>query len=183
MRITGGTLKGRRVTCPPGIIRPAMDMIREALFSILADIADCSFLDLYSGSGIVGLEAVSRGARRVVCVERDKRKRSVLSDNLTLGEAVPGEATIRPVFSTVEAFLKRNRESFDIVFADPPFAYSYKRTILEAVERYRALTENGVIIIHHPGDDLPDRVGDLRRFDSRRYGGSHLAFYRCEVDS
>ncbi len=71
MRITGGTIRGRRVVCPPGVIRPAMDRMRESMFSILGPLDGFSFLDLFTGSGLVGLEAWSRGARPVVLVEKD----------------------------------------------------------------------------------------------------------------
>ncbi len=173
MRITGGTLRGRHVDCPPGVIRPSMDMMREALFSILGDLSGSSFLDLYSGSGIVGLEAVSRGARPVVCVERDRQKREVLENNLILG----GDS-IRLVISPVERYLKRTEESFDVVFADPPFAYTEKSSIAATVDRYEVAVENGLFVMHHPGDDLPSTIGRFRCVDSRRYGGSHLVFYR-----
>ena len=65
MRITGGLYRGRGIKCPPGVIRPAMDRMRESLFAVLGNITGCSFLDLFSGSGIVGIEAASRGAASV----------------------------------------------------------------------------------------------------------------------
>ena len=77
MRITGGIYRGRRIVCPPGIIRPAMDMMRESLFSILGPLEGMSFLDLFSGSGCVGIEAASRGASLVHLVEKDRQKREI----------------------------------------------------------------------------------------------------------
>ena len=74
MRITGGVLRGRKIDCPAGIIRPAMDKMKESVFSILGDIEEHSFLDLFSGSGSIALEASSRGANPVVLVEKDKIK-------------------------------------------------------------------------------------------------------------
>jgi 16S rRNA (guanine966-N2)-methyltransferase len=74
MRITGGQYRGRVVKCPPGVIRPAMDRMRESLFSILGSLEGMSFLDMFSGSGVVGLEAASRGAKPVHVVEKDFKK-------------------------------------------------------------------------------------------------------------
>ena len=84
MRITGGTLKNRQVQCPKGIIRPAMDRMRESLFAILGDLGGKSFLDLFTGSGMCGLEAYSRGAYPVVLVEKDKDKFPILLKNAAL---------------------------------------------------------------------------------------------------
>ena len=81
MRITGGIYRGRRITCPPGIIRPAMERMRESLFSILGDISGVPFLDLFSGSGLVGIEAASRGAEPVHLVELDRNKRETILKN------------------------------------------------------------------------------------------------------
>ena len=82
MRITGGLYSGRRIVCPPGVIRPAMDRMRESVFAALGDLSGESFLDLYSGSGIIAIEAASRGASMVHLVESDRRKMPVLKQNL-----------------------------------------------------------------------------------------------------
>ena len=83
MRITGGIYRGRRIDCPPGVIRPAMDCMRESLFSILGDLSGESFLDLFSGSGCVGIEAASRGAATVHLVEKDKLKLATIKANIS----------------------------------------------------------------------------------------------------
>ena len=87
MRITGGKYCGRIVTCPPGVIRPAMDRMRESLFSILGNIEDYSFLDLFTGSGCVGIEAASRGAEPVHLVEKDRGKKKVITENISFVES------------------------------------------------------------------------------------------------
>lgn len=173
MRISGGTLRGRSVECPPGTIRPAMDRMRESMFAILGDIAGLSFLDLFSGSGLVGLEAYSRGAGPVVLVERDAGKRRTILANLTDLDPAP-----RLIVAPVERFLVRNRSSFDIVYLDPPFAYRYKRDLLLRVGTGRAVAEGTRVLIHAPdSESLPESAGGLQRIDQRRYGGSKLSFY------
>ena len=86
MRITGGKYCRRNVVCPPGVIRPAMDRMRESLFSILGDLTGCSFLDLFSGSGCVAIEAASRGASQIHLVEMDRGKKATIEKNLSFVE-------------------------------------------------------------------------------------------------
>ena len=86
MRITGGTLKGRIIKCPDGIIRPAMDRMRESVFAILGDLSEKSFLDLFSGSGTIAIEAVSRGSKDVELCEKDRIKTKTVLENVSITE-------------------------------------------------------------------------------------------------
>ena len=86
MRITGGKLKGKNIKCPGGVIRPAMDRMRESVFSILGDLTGKSFLDLFSGSGTIAIEAVSRGASQVELCEKDKIKVNTVLENVSITE-------------------------------------------------------------------------------------------------
>lgn len=176
LRITGGVYGGRRVVCPPGEIRPAMDRMRESMFAIIGDLSGCSFLDLFAGSGVVGLEAASRGATRVVSVEKDRKKREITLRNLTIA----GD-TAKLVIAPVSPFLRSCGESFDYVYLDPPFRYREKPKLIVEVMKSGCLSLNGVLMIHHPGDAIPDRLDTLVRIDSRSYGGSHLDFFRYDV--
>src|SRR5512136_938443 len=117
MRVTGGRYRGRQVQCPPGDIRPSMDRMRQSLFSILGDLSGCPFLDLFSGSGIIAIEAASRGAGPLVLVEKDPRKRATLLANVSFVEA-PLEVLTMPV----ERFLGQDARQFTHAFLDPPFA-------------------------------------------------------------
>jgi len=174
LRVTGGIYRGRRVACPPGVIRPAMDRMRESLFAILGDIADCAFLDLFSGSGVVGIEAASRGAAPVVLVESDRIKRRTILSNIAFVES-PIDLRLVPA----EKFLKNPGACFDLVYADPPFRFPRKRGLLEAVDRSGALAAGGRLIIHVPREEAYDEaVGSLSLEDLRDYGGSRLLFYR-----
>ena len=220
MRITGGRYSGRRITCPPGVIRPAMDRMRESVFAILGPLDGVSFLDLFSGSGVVGIEAASRGASRVVLVERDRKKRSAMEENARIvwdeaGDA-PVELSIRsmpaervldgpsaqqgqteasqaagsPVESdraskdgrrggSPHAAGSPDPETFDIVFADPPFKYRDKAALLRRIDASPLVRDDTRILIHYPAeDDLPEGVGALLRYDHRRYGRSQVGFYR-----
>ena len=175
MRISGGTLRGRTVHCPPGVIRPAMDRMRESLFSILGPLEGRSFLDLFSGSALVGLEAYSRGAWPVVLVEKDGGKRRVIQRNLEGLNPCP-QLRIEPV----ERYVARTRSAFDVIYLDPPFDYPYKQDLLERIARSKLVAPGTEVLIHLPtGEQLPDRILALTREDRRVYGGSAVSFFRC----
>jgi 16S rRNA (guanine(966)-N(2))-methyltransferase RsmD len=153
-----------------------MERMRESMFAILGPLEGLSFLDLFSGSGLVGLEAYSRGARPVVLVERDRGKRATIGRNLAgLGQA--------PVLrlEPVERFVARNRSPFALVYLDPPFAYPHKLDLLQRLGRSRSVEDGGMVVIHAP---KRERFGDdathLQETDRREYGGSALSFFRVE---
>lgn len=178
MRITGGVLSGRSVRVPPGVIRPAMDRMRESLFSILEPIAGMSFLDLFCGSGVMALEALSRGAVRATLVEKDRGKRRVIEQNLTVAAEVAGASIPRVVFAPVERFIQRERTGYDLVYVDPPFAYGYKQDLLERIGRSELISSETRVVIHLPASEKisPDPAL-LRQTDERLYGGSKVVIY------
>ncbi len=182
MRISGGTLRGRSVQCPPGVIRPAMDRMRESLFSIIESsyggLPGISFLDLFSGSGIVGLEAYSRGAAPVVLVEKDGGKRRVILQNCA-GLSPAPVLHIMPV----ERFVRQNRTPYSMVYLDPPFDYRHKVDLLVRLATSPTLPPaDGTVIIHAPrNEELPETIEKLTRNDQRDYGGSRVTIYTTTV--
>lgn len=167
---------GRIVRMPEGDlkIRPAMDRMRESVFAVLGDLTGSSFLDLFAGSGILGLEAASRGAYPVVCVEKDKKKFPVLLQNASISQP--------PLFCRAmpaETFTLRNKAAFDIVFLDPPFDYKFKLQLLERLDMSASIHTGSIVLIHFPYEDhLPEIVGDLKGYDMRSFGRSIVRFYR-----
>ena len=187
MRITGGEYNGRKLIVPPGVIRPAMDRMRESLFALLGGIRGRSFLDLYCGSGSVGIEAASRGAEPIVFVEKDRGKRTVLQRNLSFVQEQT-EVYIVPV----EHFLRRVKRSFDLIFLDPPFRQRGKVEVLQLIAARRILTQGGILAIHLSKEEekgfpevlgLGTAAGQLQLSDRRLYGGSLLLFYRLSEAS
>lgn len=176
MRITGGLYSGRTIKVAKGDleIRPAMDRMRESVFAVLGDLSGLSFLDLFAGSGILGLEAASRGAARVVCVEKDRAKFPMLLENVKLAGK-----TIECNCIPAERYVLRAKERFDVVFLDPPFPYAWKRELLASVEDSALVAEGGLVLMHFPDEDpLPESLGRLAREDERRYGRSVVRFWR-----
>ena len=181
MRITGGKYLRRQIACPPGVIRPAMDMMRESMFSILGDLEGTSFLDLFSGSGCVAIEAASRGASPIHLVEMDKGKKATIEKNLSFVEE---DARI----FTMDAlrFISSPPMRYSIVYADPPFPMEGKTRIAELVSEHSAVRDGGLFIIHLPREERSqwaERIRRLRLCDERKYGRSLLLFYRPEEEN
>lgn len=180
MRITGGKYVRRQVQCPPGVIRPAMDRMRESLFSILGDLSGLSFLDLFSGSGCVAIEAASRGADPVHLVEADKGKKATIEKNLSFVEE-----SHRLFMIDALRFLSSGSYRYSIVYADPPFPMQDKIQILHAAEKGKSVKDNGLFIIHIPTEERkqwPEKDGSFSLIDERKYGRSILLFYRKAED-
>ena len=182
MRIIAGTLRSRSLQAPPGLAtRPTSDRLRETLFNVLAPrIQDAHFLDLYSGSGAVGIEALSRGAVRVVCVERAAGALKVLRANLERLELRQG---IEVHAAAAKAYLSHEiwMPGFDIVFLDPPYeaANEYEITLGLLGGGARGLLREGAIVIaeHRRGDKLPEVIGALERTRLLQQGDAALSFY------
>jgi 16S rRNA (guanine(966)-N(2))-methyltransferase RsmD len=173
MRISGGILRGRRVETPEGIIRPSMDRMRESVFAVLGDLSGLSFLDIFSGSGIIALEAVSRGANPVEAVEMDPRKRKTLLKNVSIS---PVRINCR--FMAAELYVKRTKKSFDIIFCDPPFPYQFKWELLRAIAASPLTRDGSRLLLHRPREDVHDEViPGLEKKDSRQYGRSIVDFF------
>ena len=175
MRVSGGALKGRRVELPPGVTRPPMERMRISMFAILGTLEGMSFLDLFSGSGLVAIEAWSRGARPVVLVERERTKRATIARNIA-ALAPPPLVHTEPV----ERFIARTRRSFDLVYLDPPFAYPHRHDLLRRLGGSAAIHAQTRIVLHAPRDEpLSLDTTGLVQTDRREYGGSVLLFLRA----
>jgi len=176
VRITGGLLKGRKVSVPPGTIRPSMDRMRESVFACLGDLKGLSFLDIFTGSGIIALEAASRGAGFVEAVEQDKQKLKTLLENVSIS---PCRINCRVM--PAELYVKRAKNSFNIIFLDPPFDYQYKWELVANIASC-CLAQNGSkILIHRPREDhLKTEIQRLEKTDTREYGRSVVDFFIVE---
>ena len=174
MRITGGSLRGRQVKVPGGIIRPAMDRMRESVFAVLGDLSGLSFLDLFSGTGIIALEAASRGAVCIEAVEKDGLKRKILIENVKIS---PVRINCR--FMPVELYVKRAAQPFDIIFCDPPFPYKYKWELIQSIASSILMKEGSRLLLHRPREDFRDDPSpNLVLEDSREYGRSVVNFFK-----
>ena len=174
LRITGGSLCGRRVQVPDGIIRPAMDQMRESVFACLGDLAGKSFLDMFSGSGIIALEAASRGADTIEAVENDPLKRKTLLQNVAIAPV-----RIQCRFISAERYVQRARRFFTVIFLDPPFPYQYKWELTARIAASSLVSDETIILLHRPRQDFQkDAIAALEKYDSREYGRSIVDFFK-----
>jgi 16S rRNA (guanine(966)-N(2))-methyltransferase RsmD len=152
-----------------------MDRMRESVFAVLGDLSRASFLDLFSGSGIIALEAASRGADPVEAVEADVGKRSVLLSNTALA---PCRITCR--FMPVERYIKRIKtKRFTHVFCDPPFPYQYKTELVCSLAASPLIESGALLLLHYPRTEtlVLDGCG-FSLTERREYGRSRVDFFR-----
>lgn len=174
MRIIAGIAKGRRIAAPPGQgTRPLPDRVREALFSSLGDVGGARVLDLYAGSGSIGLEALSRGAADVVFVEKNRRANEVIAANI---EAVGLGG--RVVARDVAAFVATDHGEYDLVFVDPPYSVELPSVEAELAAIAALLAPDGIIVVHRRFGDRSPVAPGLEIADRRRYGDSELFRFR-----
>jgi 16S rRNA (guanine966-N2)-methyltransferase len=183
VRVIAGSAKGRRLaTLRTLALRPTPDRVREALFNILgAQIDGAAVLDLFAGSGAVGLEALSRGARLTCFVEAHEPACRLIENNLRLcGLHARGSVWCRDVLGALPA-LKLQGQAFDVIFLDPPYRTALVDDALRQLGDGRLLTGQGRVIAEHFFKRaLPEREGRLRRARVARFGDVALSFYRVE---
>jgi 16S rRNA (guanine(966)-N(2))-methyltransferase RsmD len=188
VRVIAGSAKGRRLTTLRTLaLRPTPDRVREALFNILGErIVDAAVLDLFAGSGAIGLEALSRGAHVAVFVEVHEPACRLIDKNL-LRCGLQEQAVVwcRDVLQAIPA-LKTQKRMFDVIFLDPPYQTSLLEETLQQLGDGCMLTAAGQVIAEHFFKRvLPERCGRLRRTRIARFGDVSLSFYRVadkEVD-
>ncbi len=176
MRIVGGEYKGRTLVEFSGDdIRPTADKVRESLFNILQfKVYGSRFLDLFSGTGAMGIEALSRGAKEVVFNDASKKSLQVLNKNL---EKIKVDKKYSITNLDACRFLENNREPFDIIYIDPPYKSGLGLKALENISN--SLAEDGVII-YEEEQPFSGEIAGLVVTDQRKYGRVHLTFFRKE---
>jgi 16S rRNA (guanine966-N2)-methyltransferase len=181
MRVIAGSHKGRRLLSPAANdIRPTSGRVKEALFSILGDrISGASMLDLFAGTGAIGIEALSRGAARAIFVEAHPASLKLLKTNLDQcglfgnTEVYPGE------LRTFLQHAARTGLTFDIIFADPPYCDDSASTLLPLLGQSAMILPHTVVILEHPTKhQIPPQVGPLNRVRQYRYGDTSLSLFR-----
>ena len=180
MKIIAGGYKGRIIEMPDRI-RPTSDKVRESLFEILKNcIEGASFLDLYSGSGAIGIEALSRGAKKVVFVDNNRSCISVLKANLVklgVSESLY-DIYNKDCINSLKA-LQRSGSYFDIVFLDPPYYTDLAKNTLIELSSCDILTPNALVIAEvFKKEGLPEESGVFKKIRSSKYGDTLLEFFR-----
>jgi 16S rRNA (guanine966-N2)-methyltransferase len=180
LRVIGGKCKGKKLFALKGLsLRPTSDRVKEAIFDILQKYpSGQNVLDLFAGTGALGLEALSRGAQKAVFMEQSSRSCAVLRRNIEACRfSGQSEVVSKPVQAGLRALEERG-DSFDLVFLDPPYGKGLAYRTLEILARSRILSVNALIVAEHSPDEDLSSVSFLERIDRRRYGGTEVSLFR-----
>ena len=178
MRVITGKARGVQLKTPDGMLtRPTTDRVKEALFSIINfDIPGAKVLDLFGGTGQLGIEALSRGAKSAVFVDAREDACKLIKENL---KRTKMEQDSRVIRSDYADYLSRCREQFDIIFLDPPYAEVYLENALKRITEIDILQSNGIIVTERPlGKELPWEFENYTRSRDYKYGKTLLTIYR-----
>ncbi|MFC1812924.1 16S rRNA (guanine(966)-N(2))-methyltransferase RsmD [Thermodesulfobacteriota bacterium] len=184
LRIIGGDLRGKKLHSIRGAkIRPTADRLRESIFNILGlRVRDTVVLDLFAGTGALGLEALSRGADSAVFIENDKGALSLIERNIRSCNFNDKARTIKWDIKKNLNCIKSTSPTFDLVFMDPPYNGKAIRPALLNLQRSGALEEDALIIVEHsPLEAIPEDILELTVVDQRRYGKALVSFLNYVV--
>lgn len=183
LRVTGGELCGRRLAVPSRGVRPTSDRVREALFARLGDLRERQVLDLFAGSGALGIESLSRGAARATFVERDASVAAILRSNLAALDLGGHARVLQRSALAALAELGRAGVRFDLVFLDPPYAGADAEEALVALVRCGLLASDARVIWECSRRQPAPRIPGLDLLDERRYGDTLLRRFQLGADA
>ena len=178
MRVISGRARGVRLKTPEGMqTRPTADRVKEALFSILQfELPGKKILDLFGGTGQLGIEAISRGAKETVFVDQSDKACKLIRENLRLAKMEDEGRVIR---SDYLAFLRSTKEKFDIILLDPPYAEVFLENALNLITEIDILQSGGIIATEYPfGKVLPAEYSEVYRAKEYKYGKTILTIFR-----
>lgn len=179
MRIIRGTLKGRRLATPKGSqTRPTSDRIKESIFDILgSEIEGKSVLDLYAGTGNLGIEALSRGAKKIVFVEKGRQALQLITKNLArCGMTVWAEILPKDALRAI-GILNQRGERFDLIFIDPPYERGLIQKTLMKLKSQMVYHEDSILILqHNRREPLPEGLNEFHLIHQRKIGDTLISF-------
>lgn len=179
IRVIGGQAKKRKLYGPSGhTFRPTTGIVKEFIFSYLQqDINNARVLDLFAGSGSLGIEALSRGANFVHFIDRSKYSVNLIKKNLALCNFTSKSLIIKTnVFSQIPR-LGKEQCKFDLIFADPPFKDNLREKIVRFIDRYRLLNNQGLLFVKHKKGDVDKRKQGIGMLKQRNFGINVISIY------
>ena len=180
MKVISGTLKGRNII---GYnidgTRPTMDRVKESLFAMIQDyIKDSTVLDLFAGSGSLGIEAISNGASICYFTDHNKEVIKVLNSNITNLNITDKSKVILTDWKKFLNESANNNLKFDLIFVDPPYDYDVYEKVLTKVSSLNLLNEGGLIILEHANLKLKDDYDNLKLYKTKKYGTKSVNIYK-----
>lgn len=184
MRVIAGKYKGRKLDTLKSLkVRPTSDRVKESVFSIIRKkVTDANFLDLCAGSGNIGIEALSQGAKQVTFLDEDLQSIRLIKQNLDkcgLNRQNPQILMLRSDASKGISILSKQRKTFELIYFDPPYNSGIYERCITQISDERILETKGLLLIeHHHNTQLPLDIGTLRCDRQNRYGETRISFYR-----
>ncbi len=181
LRVISGTAKGHKLKTPKGnSTRPTTDRVKESLFNIIAGLLPgAQVLDLFAGTGNLGIEALSRGAAHAVFADKSTECAGIIRDNLNHTRLNEKASVHVGDAAAILSRLKAEGKKFDIVFLDPPYSRNMAKEALDHLFELDLINEDGIVIAERDkNDQLPENVGHLSLVRTQKYGDTSVSFYR-----
>jgi len=181
LRVISGIAKGHKLKTVKGsTTRPTSDMVKESLFNIIAEyVPDARVLDLFAGTGNLGIEALSRGARYAVFVDKSRECIRIIRENLIHTRLLEKAEIIQANSIEYIKKLSHTDSKFDIIFMDPPYNENLIVPVLDIIGNGDIISENGIIAVERTNkNEIPEQIGCLIKFKDRKYGTTSLSFYK-----
>lgn len=181
MRVISGIRRGAKlITREDEGVRPTTDRVKESMFNLLGmGYSGCLVLDLFSGSGALGIEALSRGAEKVICVDNDPESMAVIKKNYENLRLLPMAEF--HLCDSIE-FLKKTDKKYDLIFLDPPYNRNLITPVMELLKNRNLLADDGVIVAESDSTDVLPDVPGFCILKQRKYGRTFVTLYKNEVD-
>ena len=180
MKVISGKLKGRKIV---GYdiegTRPTMDRVKESIFGSIQDYIDGSVvLDLFAGSGNLGIEAISNGSFKCYFVDNNKKCIQVIKDNIKQFHIEDNSVVIQSDYRQILKYFKDNSIKFDIIFIDPPYKYQIMNEMLEIIRDYNLLNNNGIIVLEYSLDKIDGDIDGYQLLKYKKYGDKYVSIYK-----
>lgn len=182
MRVISGQARGHKLRTPEGrSTRPTTDRIKESLFNIISpDLYDCEFLDLFSGSGAIGIEALSRGAKESIFVDSSNKCKEIIESNLKFTKLFDKAKVYKKDVLEAIYLLGREDKKFDIIFLDPPYNEGLAEPTLKAIIDSDILNKQGYIIVESSSKLPTPKISNIKQLREKNYKTTTMTFFGLE---
>lgn len=186
MRVISGKAKGQALKAPTGLnTRPTADRVKESIFNIIqTELYNSLIIDLFAGSGSLGIEALSRDADKVYFIDNNKNSVRLIEENLKKTKLINNSQIIQMDVLSGIMKLREYKVKANIIFLDPPYSKGFIEPTLEAIYSSHILESDGIVIVEHSiKENIPNNIDKLKKYRSNKYGDVVISFYRLEEDN
>ena len=183
LRVISGKARGLKLDTPKNQdVRPTTDRVKESLFNMISSyIMDSNILDLFAGTGSLGIECLSRGAKNCIFVDKSKDSINIVRSNIKKARVENESMILNVDFKGAVKKLSTQNQKFDVIFMDPPYYENMFIECLKSIDEFNLLDEDGIIVVEHDTKDLfEESIGRLNKSREKKYGNTTLTFYKLE---